>query len=188
MQIEKGSRYLHIKIKPAHLYVIIAQLIFFLILTVRTNLRFALFFIFAVFFNARLGLFQVNAYFPTRMELTTLASVVGSAVFGTGYGFLTGFFCMIAGDYAHKKIRREDLLKILLILISAVLASAFPQNIRVIGILLITVSELLMYFFRKYILSLSRTVLFSRTISNMIFNYIIFASGSATYLALFLSG
>lgn len=158
--------------------------IILLIASFFVNVKMLAFLVTATLFNTWLAGFQIKRGLPTDFELSTFATVLVTAVFGIKWGIFIAIFSKLFACIATGSVVVDHFFMIGTYIIAAILASVLGgMPILVLGILIVTVNCVIMFLISQNI-GVPITANLAYTVTNFIFNFIIFSIFSQVVLGL----
>ena len=155
--------------------ILIVALVLFL-LSFIVNLKLIIFLIVATGFNAYLAAFQLKRGLPTDFELSTFSTVLVTVAFGWKWGIFMAIFSKLFACIYTGSVLPDHFFMIATYINGALIASLFSgMNIFVLGIIIVVINCMLMFFISKNYIGLDITSNLSYTLTNLVFNFIVFS-------------
>lgn len=155
---------------------IIFGTLFLIILSFFVNLKLIFFLIFAAIFNSLLQRFQLQTNMPTDFELSTFTTVLITAAFGLKWGILNAILSKLVASIYTGSVIIDHFFMIATYINAAVLTSILgSSNLVFNGLIIVIINCIIMFFISKNILGIDPVANLSYTLTNLIFNAIIFS-------------
>ena len=121
--------------------------------------------------------FQLKRGLPTDFEISTFASVLTTIVFGLGWGIFIAIFSKLIASIYTGNIVADHFFMIATYINAAILAGIFGNgaNVLVVGLIIVVVNSVLMFFISKNVLGIDITANMSYTGTNLVFNLLVFS-------------
>ena len=146
-----------------------------LILSFFMDVKVLIFFILAIVFNTYLYAFQLGRGLPTDLELSTFSTVLITTTYGIKWGLITAVLTKLIACIYSGSVLVDHMFMILTYLNAAVLAMVFSfVNTTTLGLIIVVINCIIMYFISKYMLSLDFSINLCYTGTNLVFNFIVF--------------
>lgn len=179
------SRFRKIRISSPFTSRALLVLLILLIISLFVNIKLIVFLTITIFLNATMENFRLKRGLPTDFELSTLSTVLVTIVFGLKWGIMTAIFSKLITSIATGNVLADHLFMIATYINAALIASLFPTvNVFWLGMVIIMINCILMFFISKNILGVLITENLSYTITNFTFNFIVFSIFSQLVLNL----
>ncbi|MEM2131268.1 MAG: hypothetical protein QXR96_01970 [Candidatus Woesearchaeota archaeon] len=150
--------------------------IFLLILSFFVNVKLIFFLIIAAVFNSVLQRFQLQTNMPTDFELSTFTTVLITASFGLKWGIVNAILSKLIASIYSGSVIIDHFFMIATYINAAFLTTIFgTANILFTGIIIVVINCILMFLISKNILGIDPVANTSYTITNLIFNSLIFS-------------
>ncbi|MEM4397055.1 MAG: hypothetical protein QW757_00345 [Candidatus Woesearchaeota archaeon] len=150
--------------------------IFLLILSFFVNVKLIFFLIIAAVFNSVLQRFQLQTNMPTDFELSTFTTVLITASFGLKWGIVNAILSKLIASIYSGSVIIDHFFMIATYINAAFLTTIFgTSNILFTGIIIVIINCVLMFLISKNILGIDPVANTSYTITNLIFNSLIFS-------------
>ncbi len=182
MKVIKKSKSKYSKVKQLNLTSPLVARIFFSLVVLLVlsllgfNIKLLLFLIISIVFNAMLANFQLKRGFPTDFELSTFSTVMVTLAFGLPWGIAIAIFSKLIASIYTGNVLADHFFMILTYINAAILAFLFSSlNPFIIGMIIVTINVVIMFFISKNILGLDITSNLSYTGTNFIFNFLVFS-------------
>jgi hypothetical protein len=167
-------RYTHI-LKGSFVKRVLFGSIIILLLSIFMDVRVLLFLLVAIIFNSQLYAFQLSKGLPSDLELSTFSTVLITVTFGIKWGILAAVLTKLIACIYSGSVLVDHIFMILTYINAALIAALFSgANIITLGLVIVVINCILMYFISKFFLSLDFTVNLCYTGTNLIFNIIVF--------------
>lgn len=155
---------------------IIFGTLFLIILSFFVNLKLIFFLIFAAIFNSLLQRFQLQTNMPSDFELSTFTTVLITAAFGLKWGIINAIFSKLVASIYNGSVIIDHFFMIATYINAAVLTSILgSSNLVFNGLIIVIINCIIMFFISKNILGIDPVANLSYTLTNLIFNAIIFS-------------
>ncbi len=140
------------------------------------DIKLLVFLIMAAVFNSLLQTFQLERGLPTDFELSTLTTVIITLSFGIQWGIFNAIFSkLIASIYTGNVIADHFFMIATYINAAIISAIAGGANVLILGLIIVVINSILMFFISKNILGVDITSNLSYTGTNLIFNVLAFS-------------
>lgn len=155
---------------------ILLVVIALVVLSFFVELSLVLFLIISVAFNAWLANFQLRIGMPTDFELSTFATVLVTLSFDIKLGIFIAIFSKLFATVSSGSLLPDHFFMMATYVNAAFLTLILPiQNVFLLGMIIVPINCVIMFFISKNYLGLDTTSNLSYTSTNFIFNFIIFS-------------
>jgi hypothetical protein len=155
--------------------VLIVVLLLF-VLSFFVNLKLIIFLIVATGFNAYLAAFQIKRGLPTDFELSTFSTVLVTVAFGWQWGIVMAILSKLFACVYTGSVLPDHFFMIATYIVGAIIASIFSSmNIFALGLVIVVINCVLMFLISKNYIGLDVTSNLSYTLTNLVFNFIVFS-------------
>ncbi len=161
---------------------LLLYLITVILFSIFLGLKFMLFFVFVTYVNALFEKAQFKYAWWFRIEIATFGVIIISYAFNFMLGAATGIISVVLNSIYLRWRRNEDIFIIMMYVVIGLLADYIPLSITLLGILLSLLHFIAMLFFRTAVLRQRVPYRLGRSISNVVFNLIVFGSGTASFI------
>ncbi|MEM3374736.1 MAG: hypothetical protein QXE31_06005 [Candidatus Woesearchaeota archaeon] len=147
-----------------------------LFLSFFVNVKLIFFLVVAAVFNALLQRVQLQTNMPTDFELSTLSTVLVTAAFGLKWGIVNAIFSKLVASIYTGSIIIDHFFMILTYINAAFLTTLFgSSNLVFTGIITVLINNVIMFFISKNILGIDPMANTTYTLTNLVFNSIMFS-------------
>ena len=148
------------------------------------NVKMLVFLITATAFNTWLAGFQIKRGLPTDFELSTFATVLTTVVFGIKWGIFIAIFSKLFSCIATGSVVVDHFFMIATYINAAVFASILSgMPIFMLGLMIVAMNCVIMFLISKN-MGIDITANLAYTVTNFIFNFIVFSIFSQAVLGL----
>jgi hypothetical protein len=156
---------------------ILISTIILYILNFFINVKVLIFLIVAIITNASMERFRLNTGgWPTDFELSTFSTVLVTLAFGIKWGIVAAIFTKLITSISTGNVIPDHFFMIGTYILAAIITVIFGgSNVFLIGMIVTTINCIIMFTLSKNVLGLPIHQNLSYTISNFIFNFIIFS-------------
>ncbi|MFH2020523.1 MAG: hypothetical protein ABIJ34_03860 [archaeon] len=149
------------------------------------NIKLVLFLILVIFANISMENVRLRANLPADFELSTFSTVLVTMAFGLQWGIFTAIFSKLFTSFATGNVLADHIFMIMTYINAALIASLFSAaNVLTLGLIIVVINCILMYLISKNILGLDITSNLSYTLTNLMFNLLVFSIFSQIALRL----
>ncbi|MFH0874800.1 MAG: hypothetical protein V1859_02595 [archaeon] len=164
---------------PLFTRILLAAIVLF-ILSFFINIKMILFLIAAIVFNASLVTFQLDKGLPTDFELSTFTTVIMTMAFGLKAGIIAAIATKIIASVYTGSIIVDHMFMIGTYIFGALIANYFGGvGLPLIGFIIVITNNLIMFNISKFIIGLPITDNLAYTLTNFIFNMVVFSAFSS---------
>ncbi len=154
---------------------ILMGLIVLFLLSFFVDIKLILFLILVIVFNAWLANFQIKRGLPTDFELSTFSTVLITLTYGLEWGILVAIVSKLIASLYSGSVLADHLFMIMTYINAALVSFFIGGNVLTIGIIIVMINNVLMFLISKEILGINITANLSYTITNFIFNVLVFS-------------
>ena len=169
------SKYKQFRISSPLLTRIVLGILMLLLIGIFVKIKLVVFLIVITAFNSWLAGFQLKRGFPTDLELSTFATVQVTMAFDIKWGIFTAVFTKLIASLWTGNLIADHFFMILTYLFAALVTWIVGGNILILGIAIVILNAIIMYFISKNILGIDVTANLSYTGTNLIFNLLVFS-------------
>ncbi|MEK6916767.1 MAG: hypothetical protein AABW92_03405 [Nanoarchaeota archaeon] len=139
------------------------------------NVKLILFIVLAIFSNTWLALLQMKFSMPSDFELSTLAVVIATLVFGLKIGIFVAITTKLVATILRGKIIIDNVFQIMSYSLAAIFVSWFSGgDIVVLGLLATFIANMFMFTISQFLLGVSLFDNLAYTLTNVFGNFLFF--------------
>ncbi len=152
-----------------------ASVLFIFILSYLIDIKPFIFLILLCFLNTLLLLYDRYVELPIDIELSTFSAVLMTLKFGLNWGIAAGVLTKLAAIISNRDFNKNSIVSLSAYALVAVLANIFRGlPFLTLGIIIAVLINLYVILFSRFILFMSNYEIAMYSISNVIFNIIVF--------------
>jgi hypothetical protein len=146
------------------------------ILSIFIKIKLIILLVAATVFNAWLANFQLRIGMPTDFELSTFATVLVTLSFGINWGIFIAIFSKLFATLSSGSLLVDHFFMMALYVNAAIITAILGfSNVFLLGMIIVLINCVIMFFISKNLLGLDVTSNLAYTLTNFVFNFIIFS-------------
>ena len=152
-------------------------LLFLTSIILNLSIKLILFWVFIIFVNITMENARLRANLPADFEFSTFSTVLVTVAFDIRLGIITAIFSKLITSIATGNVLADHIFMILTYINAAVWAAIFGGVVGILplGIMIVIMNCILMWFISQKILGLDITSNISYTGTNLVFNLLVFS-------------